>query len=118
MNRKTKEKMMAKRKVQEDVEVKQEENVVDEGTVVEDESKVDEHEDPKTTMSIDDMVAQLKNDLVFSSVSTSPVTPKVDELPKSTPHRRKANDIVDLGGNPVKINGRSNSSSIVIGRGM
>ena len=109
---------MAKRKAQEDVEVKQEENVVDEGTVVEDEPKVEEHEDPKTTMSIDDMVAQLKNDLVFSSASFSPVIPKVDELPKPTPHRRKVNDIVDLDGNPVKINGRSNSSSIIMGRGV
>ena len=123
---------MAKRKVQEDVEVKQEEKVVDEGTVVEDEPKeitirakivpkttpkADE-EDSKETMSIDDMVAQLKNDLVFSSASPSPVFPKVDESPIDTPHRSKTGDIVDLRGNPVKIDGRSNSSSIIMGRGV
>jgi hypothetical protein len=127
--------MMAKRKVQEDVEITQEENVVDEGNIVDDEQvnqtkntkevKPIEDQPPAPLIldieppkSIDEMVAQLKNDLIFSSASPSPVIPKVDESPKPTPHRRKVNDIVDLEGNPIKINGRSNSSSVIIGRGM
>ena len=75
-------------------------------------------EDPKANLSIDDMVAQLKNDLIFSSASPSPVFPKVDESPTDTPHRSKVGDIVDLRGNPVKIKERSNSSSIIMGRGV
>lgn len=100
---------MAKRKVQDDVEVKQEENV-------ENQPKENE-EDPKTNLSIDDMVAQLKNDLIFSSVP-SPVIPNVSESPKPSSHRRRSRDIVDLEGNPISIKGRVNSSSIVVGRGV
>ena len=129
---------MAKRKGQEGPAIKQEEkvvNVVDEGTVEEQPKEItirakivpktipkttpkENEEDPKANLSIDDMVAQLKNDLIFSSASPSPVFPKVDESPTDTPHRSKVGDIVDLRGNPVKIKERSNSSSIIMGRGV
>ena len=76
-------------------------------------------EDPRATMSTDDMVAQLKNDLVFSSVSQSDQEDPQNIIVDSTIDVKHRNDdIVDLKGNRIKINERRNNTSIIMGRGL